>query len=273
MLKSAIFGRKKTSAAATTAFGDFYNHWLSTLTTTLLPQLRRSLSSTSVSPSLLSIQVEGMHHHFQSYYAALDQAAAADAAHCLYPEWRNSLERPFLWLGDFHPYLFTNLLRSFLDDQDSSEEEDDNDGYNCSAAAVKAALEKPWHVAVAWRSPSKDLTSKVDQIECGLRLMVPALAARLRHAQARFVKRVGSEWGINSGAKAAVEEAMAAEMDELVGVVVDANRLRRSVLADVLTATSVYQAAVFLEAVAGFFAGFRDEKLLKEFNDCGKNID
>lgn len=271
MLRSALFGRKKTTSAAT-PFIDFYNNWFTTLATTLLPQLRRSLSSNSISPSLLSIQVEGMHHHFQSYYVALDQAAAADVSQCLYPEWRNSLETPFLWLGDLHPYLFTNLLRSFLDGQESSDDEDPAVVLEHDAAIVKACLEKPWLVATAWRSPPKALSARVDQIECGLRLMVPALSARARLAQAKLVKGVGVEWGRKGDVKKAVEEAMAAEMEELVGVVVDANRLRRSVLADVLSATSVYQAALFLEAVAQFVVGFRDEKLIREFNGCDQTI-
>ncbi|PIN26673.1 hypothetical protein CDL12_00566 [Handroanthus impetiginosus] len=255
MLKSALFGRKKTTVRP---FTDFYNEWLATLATTLLPQLRRILSSFTVSSALLSVHVDALHHHFHSYYVALDKAAAVDVAQCLYPEWRSSLEKPFLWLGDFHPYLFTNLLRSFLDDQEQDEEDEEDD----------VVLDRPWDVAAAWRSPSKALTTRVDQIECGLRLMVPALAARARHAQTDLVKNVAGVEGVKEG----VENAVMAEMEELVGVVVDANRLRRSVLADVLSVTSVYQAALFLEAVAQFFAGFRDEKLLKEFEKCEKTI-
>ncbi|KAL2238052.1 protein INAPERTURATE POLLEN1 [Sesamum indicum] len=268
MFKSALFGRKKTT---TRPFADFYNDWSTTLATTLLPQLRRALSSFPVSPAVLSTQVDAVYNHFHAYYTALDQAAAADVAQCLYPEWRNSLEKPFLWLGDLHPYLFTNLLRSFLEDQESSQDENDDFGYDVTS--VKESLYTSWHVAAAWRSPSKALTARIDQIACGLRLMVPALAARARHAQAKLVRNVGAEWGRKEGVlKAAVAEAVAAEMEELVGVVVDANRLRRSVLADVLSVTSVYQAASFLEAVAQFLVGFRDEKLLREFDKCEKAI-
>ncbi|XP_057811086.1 protein INAPERTURATE POLLEN1 [Salvia miltiorrhiza] len=251
MLKTALFGRKK---AAATPFAEFYSNWFQTLSGTLLPQLRCALSSTAAPPALLSIHVEAMHHHLQSYYEALDEAAAADVALCLCPEWRNALEKPFLWFGDLHPYLFTNLLRSFLDDQDSSDNDDDDD------------QEPP--VAAAWRSPSKVLTMRVDQIECGLRLMAPALAARGRQAQGNLIRDVGAEWESKEGVRAALE----AEMEELVGVVVDANRLRRSVLADVLSVTNVYQAALFLEAVAAFLVGFRDEALLHQFEDCERPI-
>ncbi|KAL3645340.1 hypothetical protein CASFOL_010520 [Castilleja foliolosa] len=268
--KTSPFGRKKTTAKR--PFADFYSNWIATLSTTLLPQLRRALSSFSVSPALLSLQVDGMHHHFQSYYLAFDQAAAADVAQCLHPEWRTSVERPFLWLGDFHPYLFTNLLRSFLDDQDSSSQEDSGrDSFleEYDAAAMEEFHQmRPWHVAVAWRSPSRALTARVEQIECGLRLMVPALAARARHAQTGLFRTVGAEWGMGAKEGGRVKEAVAEEMEELVGVVVDANRLRRSVLADVVSVTTVYQAALFFEAIAQFLVGFRDDKLLRQFEEC-----
>ncbi|XP_051136907.1 protein INAPERTURATE POLLEN 1 homolog [Andrographis paniculata] len=309
MFKSALFGRKKTAAATAPGdkpFADFYNDWLAALTTALLPQLRRVLSSLSTSPALLSTHVEVMHNHFLTYYEALDHAAAADVAQCLYPEWRNSLEKPFLWLGDLHPYLFTNLLRSFLDDQEEDEEEEDveeaeaegednnemvddqkEDQEEEEVAQVQVQVQvEPaseieeeeylggwWGVGKTWRSPGKALTSRVDQIECGLRLMVPALAARAREAQAKLVTNVGLEWGgSKEGMKAAVGEAVERVMEELAGVVVDANRLRRSVLADVLSAATVYQAASFLEALAHFLVGFREDDLLREFEACDKFI-
>lgn len=285
MFKSALFGRKKTAPApgpGDKSFADFYNDWLSALTTALLPQLRRVLSSLSTSPALLSTHVDVMHHHFLGYYEALDHAAAADVAQCLYPDWRNSLEKPFLWLGDLHPYLFTNLLRSFLDDHDDDEqessqeekveEEEEEEDVQAPPSEMKEYLEGSWRVGKTWRSPGKALTTRVDQIECGLRLMVPALAARAREAQAKLVTIVAPEWGSKEGMKAAVEEAVEREMEELVGVVVDANRLRRSVLADVLSAATVYQAASFLEALAQFLVGFREETMVREFETCDKLI-
>lgn len=114
--------------------------------------------------------------------------------------------------------------------------------------------------------------TKVDQIECGLRLMVPSLVARARNAQAAFVERVGFEWrkyeGRKENVEVAVGEAMMAEMEELVNVFFDANRLRKNVLADILNATNVYQAAVFFEGVAQFLVGFHDQKLIREFDKC-----
>ncbi|KAA8522261.1 hypothetical protein F0562_012934 [Nyssa sinensis] len=262
MLKAvSLFGRKKTSRP----FKDYYAEWIETLENTLLPLLRRSMSLNSLSPNLLVTHVEMIHHHFQAYYDALDLAASDDVAQLLYPEWRNSLEKPFLWLGDFHPYLFTNLLRSFLDD-------DDADDCDIEIGECCELFNRPWHVVMAWKSPSKTLTTQIEQIECGLRLMVPALAARARNAQAGFVDRVAVHWarceGRKEGVKAAIAEDLMAQIDEMMSVFVDANRLRRSVLAEIMAATNVYQGALFLEELAQFLVGFRDLELLGEFERC-----
>ncbi|XP_060211099.1 protein INAPERTURATE POLLEN1 [Lycium barbarum] len=298
----ALFGFKKSSKP----FKDYYKLWFKTLKNVLLPQLRNAMSSSSTSsPILLASHVEVIHRHFLNYYETLDLAASNDVAQVLYPHWRTPFEIPFLWLGDLHPYLFINLLRSFIADSENDPED------------MFDPEKQNWHVVMAWKSPGKRLTNRVDQIECGLRLMVPALAARARDAKAAFVKKVAAEWGnqrlemngavaeaaarelharegrdkerkrvvaeeaargMNARGEAAREgwrkedmrgvvvEAARVEMEELVGVFVDANRLRRSVLSDILSVTDVYQAAVFLEALAQFLVGFRNRELLSQFD-------
>lgn len=218
----------------------------------------------------LSTHVDILHRHFQSYYETLDLAASDDVAQLLYPDWRNSLEKPFLWLGDFHPYLFTNLLRSFLDDDD---EDGDDVGFDGQCSESYELFDRPWHIVMAWKNPSKILMTQIEQIECGLRLMVPALATRARNAQVVLVESIAENWarcdgGKKEAVKAVVGEAMDAQMDEMVSVFVDANRLRRSVLTEIIGATNVYQAALFLEGLAQFLVGFRDPELLGEFERC-----
>ncbi|XP_009596809.1 protein INAPERTURATE POLLEN1 [Nicotiana tomentosiformis] len=263
MFKSiALFRFKKSSKP----FKDYYSKWFKTLKNVHLPQLRHAMSSSSTAgPIFLASHVEVMHRHFLNYYEALDLAAANDVAQVLFPDWRNSFEKPFLWLGDLHPYLFINLLRSFLGDD--SESEFDPEIFD---------KQQNWHVVMAWKSRSKKLTTRVDQIECGLRLMVPALVARARDAQAAFVEKVAGEWGRFEGKKeemkGVVVEAAAAEMEELVGVFVDANRLRRSVLSDILSVTDVYQAAVFLEGLAQFLVGLRNRELVRQFEKCSLEL-
>ncbi|CAN6579403.1 unnamed protein product [Malus baccata var. baccata] len=280
MLKAVgLFGRKKSgSSGGNRHFKDFYADWFNTLNTTLLPSLQNLMSESDSSLTHLSTQVETLHRHFQSYYDALDLAAANDVAQLLDPDWRNPLEKPFLFLGDLHPYLFTNLLRSFLNQNDSDDDEDyDNDSLTVQFAdaqdrdrdQLEVLFDRPWHIATAWRSQSYDLMGKLEQVERGLRLMVPALVARARDAQAAFLEHVGRNWDYGSGLqKAAVAEAMAEQNEEMVGVFVDANRLRRSVLVEILGTTSVFQAALFLEGLAQFLVGFRDPELLAQFDLC-----
>ncbi|XP_009786516.1 protein INAPERTURATE POLLEN1 [Nicotiana sylvestris] len=262
----ALFGFKKSSKP----FKEYYSKWFKTLKNVHLPQLRHAMSSSSTAgPILLASHVEVMHRHILNYYEALDLAAANDVAQVLFPDWRNPLEKPFLLLGDLHPYLFINLLRSFLGDDSESEFESE---FNPEIFDKQLN----WHVVMAWKSPSKKLTTRVDQIECGLRLMVPALVARARDAQAAFVEKVAGEWGRFEGKKeemkGVVVEAAAAEMEELVGVFVDANRLRRSVLSDILSVTDVYQAAVFLEGLAQFLVGLRNRELVRQFEKCSLEL-
>ncbi|EXB54470.1 hypothetical protein L484_019029 [Morus notabilis] len=267
-------------------FKEYHEEWFDLLKNRLLPSLRRAMHESSVAQ--LSTHVDILRHHLTSYYDALDLSAASDdVAHLLHPSaWRTPFETPFLWLSDLHPYLFTNLLRSFLSDDDENDENNDvfqsanlrnrfllNNNNNND---VNELFNRPWHIVMAWRNPPASLMARIDQIECGVRLMVPALAERARKAQERFVQTVaGDYWGgrrrrdkEEEAGKAVVGKAVMAEMDEMVGVLVDANRLRRSVLAEIIGATSVYQAAMFLEGLAQFLVGFRDPDLVAEFQAC-----
>lgn len=116
----------------------------------------------------------------------------------------------------------------------------------------------------------EELTVRIEQIECGMRLMVPALAARLRNAQSVLIDKIGENWG-NEGGKLEIGEAMGTQMEELASVFRDANRLRRNVLAEIIGATDIYQAALFFESLSQFLVGFRDRKLLAEFKGS-KNV-
>ncbi|KAL6349292.1 hypothetical protein AAG906_033948 [Vitis piasezkii] len=219
-----IYDEESTSRKkACRPFKDYYAQWIHALNSNLIPLLRRAMLSSS--PSNLSTHVE------------------MDVAQLLYPEWRNSLEKPFLWLGDFHPYLFTNLF-----------------------------CDTPCQILMAWKNPSETLMARIEQIECALRLMVPALVARVRNAQLGLFDRIAADWGLfegkREGAKAVIGKAVMGQKDEMLGVFLDANRLRKSFLAEIIGETNVYQAALFLEGLAQFFVGFRDHELLSEFERC-----
>src|SRR5262249_21327511 len=136
-------------------------------------------------------------------------------------------------------------------------------------------LDRPWQVATAWKDVSKNLMIQIEQIECGLRLIVPALLDRSRKAQMDFVKSVAGAWPDNEGKKermVGVGEAVKMGMEEIVVVFADANRLRRSVITEIVGALDVFQGALFLEGLAQFLVGFRDPDLLTEFDKCKSPI-
>ncbi|KAK9668324.1 hypothetical protein RND81_13G051700 [Saponaria officinalis] len=236
MIKSIINHFKNTRS-----FKDFYTDWITTLKTTLLPHLTHSLSSSSSpDPLLLSTHVQLVLAHFNTYFSALDTASNDNLSHLIYPSWRNDIEKPFLWFGDFHPYIFTNLLRSFLEYDDS--DENDN-GFELDLSNMGRN---------PWRNLDGSLGHKVEHIECGLRLMVPAIGKRAREAQCRLVGKMGSGYEVG--------EMVGEVVEEMTCVFLDANRLRKSVLSDIVSALNVNQAAFFLHGLVQFYVGFWDSK-------------
>ncbi|KAM7257345.1 hypothetical protein ACFE04_013086 [Oxalis oulophora] len=296
----SFFTRKKPSSSSSKPLKDFYDEWFTTLKTTLLPLLHQSLYSSS--PTLLSSHVDILLDHILSYYTSLDLTAVnhrqTAVAHLLFPSYRNSIEKPFLFLGDLHPYLFTNLLRAFLEDSD----DDDCDmgfhvkvekerifdmGYGSKGEKGRffdmgyglklekeSLFDEPWQVVMAWKDPPKNLTGRIEQIECGLRLMVPALVNRLRKVQGDFVVMVAEEWVKCEGKKERFEikDVLDREMEELTSVFTDANRLRKSVIQEIVSSLSVYQAALFLQGLAQILVGFRDQELVNEFEKCKQPV-
>ncbi|KAG8662203.1 protein INAPERTURATE POLLEN1 [Manihot esculenta] len=259
----SLFSR--SGKPSTIPFKDYYANWFTTLKNSLLPLLHQSLSSPT-SPALLSSHLNLLLHHFLSYYDSLDLAVTNDfnnLPYLLYPSWRNSLEKPFLFLGDLHPYIFTNLLRSFLDKENNYDDDFEN-------RVRSVVLDSPWQATMSWKDPSESLIIKIEQIERGLRLMVPDLVDRMKRAQVGFVRRVAEDWVSYKGKKEKIEvgELMKVEMEELVSVFMDANRLRRSIISEIVGALSIYQGALFLEALAQFLIGFKDPVFLREFERC-----
>ncbi|XP_027338369.1 protein INAPERTURATE POLLEN1 [Abrus precatorius] len=265
MLKAVapLFNRQKQSRA----FKEYYAGWLSTLKNNLLPLLRRSMGGES--PTILSTNVELLNQHFQAYYYVLDAVATSDPLQLLSQEWRNSLEKPLLCLGDLHPFLFINLARSFLQEETDNNEDDDKDfplPLPLPLPDNSQTIDRPWQVSLAWRNASEVLNSRMDQIEFGLRVIVPTLTDRLKRAEDAFMDRIVGDWfpcrDRKGAAHAAVSANLKGHLDELVNVFLYANRLRRNVLSDIISATSVYQAALFFEGLAQFLIGFREAELV-----------
>ncbi|KAL1203939.1 Protein INAPERTURATE POLLEN1 [Cardamine amara subsp. amara] len=101
---------------------DFYFKWYKSLTRDYLPLLPSAASATS------DVEITGILKavldHMVLYYETLERCADHNSISRLFStSWLNSHETPFLFLGNIHLYLFTNLLRSFIhpEVQDSSD--------------------------------------------------------------------------------------------------------------------------------------------------------
>ncbi|KAG0454027.1 hypothetical protein HPP92_025331 [Vanilla planifolia] len=272
--KSATADRRNGGKKNTCLLKDFYADWLENLRSTLLPLLRQSISlaSSSIvdeSPScpvsligamastsvdVLASNVRSLHAHFDAYFQALDLAAGQDVTQVLSPgDWRSPLEKPFLFLGDFHPAILTILLRSFLDPSFRS-------------ISVPSSS---YPFSRAWKDPSRDLIAKVEQIERGLRLIVPTLVQRLRDVQKVFFEAAVDSWVAGhqrvEASSEVPEDVIKSHLRELECIFGDANRLRRSILGEILAAIDVYQAALFLESLSNFVIGYSDEDVIREY--------
>ncbi|KAL6911671.1 hypothetical protein ACP4OV_000476 [Aristida adscensionis] len=106
-------------------------------------------------------------------------------------------------------------------------------------------------------SPSPRLLAAADRVDRRIRAAVPAVSDRLRRAQEAFV-----------AAEAAGAADVEAFLEELKGVALVANRLRRGVLSELVAAAGGYQAALFLEALSRFVLSMHDPEVLRGFDQC-----
>ncbi|CAN6461095.1 unnamed protein product [Victoria cruziana] len=264
-------------------FKDFYQEWLQDLKA-LLPLLQQAITSAvrllnfetpvthtrfkaMASPAeALATHVQMLHQHFQAYFNALDHAAQQDVTQVLCAEWHNSIEKPFLWLGSWHPAVFSNLLRAFISNNNNMT----HGSISCMSNFTNNDPRKQ-QSSFAWTHPSPQLFRHMEQIDRGLRLMIPAILSRMRDVQISFVGRIGSDWvtSISSrGGEGTVQEMVtdiaAEKLEELTSIFIDANRQRRSVLAEIIGALDIYQSALYLEGLAKFIIGFRSPGLVHD---------
>jgi hypothetical protein len=106
-------------------------------------------------------------------------------------------------------------------------------------------------------SPSPRLLSAADRVDRRIRASVPAVSDRLRRAQEAFVS-----------AEVAGRADMEEFLEELKAVALEANRLRRGVLSELVAAAGGYQAALFLQALSRFVLCMHDPEVLRRFDQC-----
>uniref|UniRef100_A0A0D9VJ55 DOG1 domain-containing protein n=1 Tax=Leersia perrieri TaxID=77586 RepID=A0A0D9VJ55_9ORYZ len=106
-------------------------------------------------------------------------------------------------------------------------------------------------------SPSPRLLAAADRVDRRIRATVPAVSDRLRRAQEGFI-----------AAEVSGAADVEAFLEELKVVALDANRLRRGVLSELLAAAGGYQAALFLEVLSRFVLSLHDPEVLRRFDQC-----
>ncbi|KAI3888032.1 hypothetical protein MKW92_029280 [Papaver armeniacum] len=105
--------------------------------------------------------------------------------------------------------------------------------------------EKSANYPLVWKYPSKNLITKVEEMECGSRLILPWVMNRYKILQSGYIDKVVNDW-IHSTGKNEILKAISGVV--LVSVFLDANRLRKkSILMDIISATNVYQPALYLQ--------------------------
>lgn len=130
----------------------------------------------------LEVQVEALRLHFESHHDALDRAARQDMLQVLTPASRTPMEKPHLWIGDWHPALFINLFHSLVAP------------YLDRLSLELATLEKNYYRRAGLAYASKDLLNKVENIRMVLRTMVPALFHRMRCVQIGMGGPIAKDW-------------------------------------------------------------------------------
>ncbi|KAH7433678.1 hypothetical protein KP509_07G080800 [Ceratopteris richardii] len=83
-------------------FKDFYEQWV-TMQHVTMDELQRALQDNVIQGKDLEETVEKARVLYVSYYDAMDKAAKEDVLQVISPSWRSSLERAFMWLGDWRP--------------------------------------------------------------------------------------------------------------------------------------------------------------------------
>ncbi|CAN8325598.1 unnamed protein product [Cochlearia groenlandica] len=237
-------------AAKKPSLSELYATWSKTLTEICLPLLRHSLSAASAN-------ITTVLRHIDSYYDDLDGYADPNTIlYILFPPRRSSLEMPLLFLGDIDPRFLTCVIASLLNRYD---QEDPHEPY-------------------------PDLTNfrqaetRIHEIKTEISRHVDHLLKRAREANESYVEIVSESWMLaqpRRRRRTVMETVLASDpaakgvmMKELVSVFVDANRLRKRVIHEIVdSTTSANQKTLFLASLCEFLASFNDQHTIEPENE------
>lgn len=218
----------------------FYTEWSEHLNKRCIPLFRDSPPSAVNNGAVFSDLI--------SYYDTIDHYANRDTiSYFLFPSWRvNSLETSILFLGDIHPHLFFSLVQSFRDPN-----RDHGD-------------------LAAWRALAFPANHFVDDVKNKINNTVSRLLREMSEAHERFIQGCSDNWvswfhSSQRGRQSVTVMETAASVtlgEEFVRIFREANQLRKTTIADIVNLSNENQAALFLEGVCEFLAGFRHQVLL-----------
>ncbi|KAF8118499.1 hypothetical protein N665_0005s0256 [Sinapis alba] len=214
----------------------FYTEWSEHLTKNCIPLFRDFPPSVANNGAVVSDLI--------SYYDTIDHYANKHTIfYFLFPSWHvNSLETSILFLGDIHPHLFITLIQSFRDPSRNHS-----------------------HLA-AWKHVAFPLNHYIDDIKNEVNSSVFRLLGEMREAQERFNQRFSDNW-VSSfhsqrGRQSVTVMDTAASVtlcEEFVRIFREANQLRKNTISNIVEVSNVNQAALFLEGVCEFLAGFKHQ--------------
>ncbi|KAG2322256.1 hypothetical protein Bca4012_056954 [Brassica carinata] len=202
---------------------ELYAEWSKNLTNYCLPLLGESIRS-DPSAVVPDTDVDNVIYYLIKHYETLSTSSDKDTIrNILFP---SGNETQLFFIGDIHPCLFTCLIRSLIDPTWKDEE-----------------------------------VRRIDEIERRMMLSVSDLMEQMSKAQFHFIARVSKNWvAATEASSSAVDEAAKEEKEELVRIFAAANSLRKSVLKEIFKATTGIQAALFLESLCQFLAGFKEDQ-------------
>ncbi|KAF8048972.1 hypothetical protein N665_2338s0001 [Sinapis alba] len=214
----------------------FYTEWSEHLTKNCIPLFRDFPPSAANNGAVVSDLI--------SYYDTIDHYANKHTIfYFLFPSWHvNSLETSILFLGDIHPHLFISLIQSFRDPSRN-------------------------HIHLtAWKDVAFPLNHYIDDIKNEVNSSVFRLLGEMREAQERFNQRFSDNW-VSSfhsqrGRQSVTVMDTAASVtlcEEFVRIFREANQLRKNTITNIVEVSNVNQAALFLEGVCEFLAGFKHQ--------------
>ncbi|KAG2239739.1 hypothetical protein Bca52824_091436 [Brassica carinata] len=215
----------------------FYTEWSEHLTRRCLPLFR------DVPPS--AANNGAVFNDLISYYDTIDHYANRDTIfYFLFPSWHvNSLETSILFLGDIHPQLFISLVQSLRDPNRNHRD------------------------LAAWKELAFPVNHFIDDVKNDISNTVSRLLREMAEAQEGFMHGFSDNWVSSSrssqrGRQSVTVMETAASVtlgEEFVRIFREANQLRRNTIVNIVNLSDANQAALFLEGVCEFLAGFRHQ--------------